>query len=145
MGHILATASSDDTVRLWDGHTRRQTGSSLPGHTDAVNSVAFNPDGRTLATASSDRTVRLWDIRTHRQTGTPLIGHTAPIFSMVFSPNGRILATGGGEKDHTVRFWDVTIPANISVAVCAIAGRSLTQAEWARYVPAGVKFRTVCL
>jgi WD40 repeat protein len=34
----------------------------LIGHTDAVNSVAFSPDGHTLATGSADDTVRLWNV-----------------------------------------------------------------------------------
>ena len=43
----------------------------LTGHTDAVNSVAFSPDGKTLASGSDDDTVRLWDVATGRQIGQP--------------------------------------------------------------------------
>jgi conflict system STAND superfamily ATPase/TIR domain-containing protein/WD40 domain-containing protein len=64
-GRTLATASADQTVRLWDLSNRdqpRALGVPLTGHTNAVWGVAFAPDGRTLATASADQTVRLWDL-----------------------------------------------------------------------------------
>ena len=59
-GHRLATASGDNTVRVWDADTGQPLGDPLTGHTDSVSSVAFSPDGHRLATASDDNTVRLW-------------------------------------------------------------------------------------
>jgi WD40 repeat protein len=63
-GQTLATASADQTVRLWalPGRNRPQPlGQPLTGHMGTVVSVAFTTDGNTLATASADGTVRLWE------------------------------------------------------------------------------------
>src|SRR5262249_51499399 len=59
-GNMLASASADRTVRLWDIQTKREI-ATLKGHLNLVNSVAFSPDGRTLASASQDKTIWLWD------------------------------------------------------------------------------------
>ncbi len=61
-GKTLASASFDDTIRLWDVATHRQLGAPLTGHTGPVYSVAFSPDGKTLASASDDQTIRLWSV-----------------------------------------------------------------------------------
>ncbi len=57
-GRMFASASWDQTVRLWDVETE-QFLHTLTGHTDTVNSVAFSPDGQTLASRSADNLVRL--------------------------------------------------------------------------------------
>ena len=60
-GKLLASASSDKTVKLWDA----QWGAvlqTLTGHLDDVTAVTFSPDSKQLASASSDKTVNLWYI-----------------------------------------------------------------------------------
>ena len=65
-GRLLASASADSTVKLWDVATREEI-STLEGHTSWLNSVVFSPDGRLLASASADGTVKLWDVATGRE------------------------------------------------------------------------------
>jgi WD40 repeat protein len=101
---LLATTSTDYSVRLWDPLTGRPVGSPLLGHTGAVYAVAFSPNGRLLATTSADYSVRLWDPGTRRPVGSPLMGHTGTVYAVAFSPNGQLLATAGA--DYSVRLWD---------------------------------------
>jgi WD40 repeat protein len=114
---------------------------ALTGPAGRITSVAFSPDGTILASASPDHTVRVWDMATSRPVGAPLTGHTGLITSVAFSPDATTLASGNA--DGTVRLWDVAYLANVVPHLCASAGRSLTRAEWARYVP-GPAYQTVC-
>ena len=73
-GKTLATASSDNTVRLWSSSDATII-KKLQGHTERVLSVAFSPDGKMLASGSGDETVRLWNIDSGNTIDT-LVGHT---------------------------------------------------------------------
>jgi WD40 repeat protein len=61
-GKRLASASNDQTVKVWDTATGQET-LALKGHSGFVTSVMFSPDGQQLASASEDQTVRVWDAR----------------------------------------------------------------------------------
>lgn len=92
VGDALATCSYDGTWRLWDV----ATGTALleqEGHSRAVYSIAFHPDGSLCGSGGFDAASRIWDCRTGRNVLT-FQGHTYGILSMAFSPNGYHVATG---------------------------------------------------
>ncbi|MGH3684601.1 MAG: WD40 repeat domain-containing protein, partial [Pseudonocardiaceae bacterium] len=127
--------------------TTRYTG-TLTGHTSAVGSVAFAPDGHTLATASWDRTVRLWDLtdRAHPSPlGPPLTGHTDAVSSVAFAPDGHTLATAS--YDRTVRLWDLTdfndLLGHVAERACSITRGGLNPDEWTRYID-GLPYQNTC-
>lgn len=83
----------------------RKPQATLAGHTDAVGSLCFSPDGKTLASGSDDHSIKLWDVANARNITTlkeenPYLWGTA-----AFSPDGKLLATGGWF--NKVKLWDV--------------------------------------
>jgi WD40 repeat protein len=101
-GKILASASDDMTVRIWNVATHEPLGQLV--HVKTVLGVAFSPDGKMLASTSQDWTVRLWDVATRQQLGEPMrLPATDSPSNVAFSPDGRMLASGGQD----LRLWDV--------------------------------------
>ena len=100
-GSLLASASGDQTVRLWDAHSGQLLHTCM-GHTDSVERVAWSPDGSLLASASGDQTVRLWDAHSGQVLHT-CTGNTDIVWRVAWSPDGSRVASAS--EDKTVRLW----------------------------------------
>ena len=92
-----------------DGHDlgrrhRRTSSSTLAGHTAAVTSVAFSPDGSRVLTGSQDNTVKLWDAATNaarKSSRSPATRRKSR--RSRFSPDGRCVLSSS--RDGTAIIW----------------------------------------
>src|SRR5207249_2432916 len=82
---------------------------TLMGHTRAVLSVCFSPDGKRLASGSEDSTLKEWDAATGRNLRT-LTGHQGGVFSLSFSPDGKRIASGSWVPYNPgeLKLWEAT-------------------------------------
>jgi WD domain, G-beta repeat len=100
-GKVLAAGRGGD-VYLWDVEAGKQQ-RLLKAHGDAVQALAYSPDGKTLATAGRDNVVKLWDTDTWAERFV-LRGHTKDVRALSFSPDGTRLASAG--SDALVIVWE---------------------------------------
>ncbi|RHZ47531.1 hypothetical protein Glove_578g34 [Diversispora epigaea] len=100
-GNMFASASFDNSVKLWDGLTGRFI-ASLRGHVGPVYQVCWSSDSRLLISASKDSTLKIWDLKT-KKIKIDLPGHLDEVYSVDWSPSGEKVASGG--KDRQLKIW----------------------------------------
>lgn len=102
-GQVLASSSSDTTIKLWNANTGKEF-HTLKGHLKWVDSIAISPDGQTLASGSRDTTIKVWNLSTKKEIYT-LTGHSEIVSFVAISPDGKTLASAS--EDTTIKLWNI--------------------------------------
>ena len=108
---MLASGSSDKTVRIWDLNTGLLL-HALTDDTEAVNTIAFEPNGKRLVSGGRDGIIAIRDIDTGQRMVRSLrpemsynFGQSLPaVLSLAISPDGTRIAAGNA--DTTVKIWN---------------------------------------
>jgi WD40 repeat protein len=97
---IIASASFDKTIKLWNLYTGECVG-TLEGHTDFVTCLRAVGD-RTLVSSSNDKTIKVWDLERQECVRT-LTGHADWVNAIAIEPNGHVVVSLS--KDRSIKVW----------------------------------------
>jgi WD40 repeat protein len=100
-GQVLASAGTDNTIKLWDATTGTLF-TTLSRDLSVVSAIALDSNGTNLATGSRDGEVTIWDTAPGEDP-TTLPGHRGVIKCLAYSADDLWLASGGADK--TIRLW----------------------------------------
>ncbi|KAE8148513.1 Nuclear distribution protein nudF [Aspergillus avenaceus] len=107
---LLASCSSDLSIKLWDPADGYKNIRTLQGHDHIVSAVRFIPSGNLLVSASRDTEMRVWDV-TNGYCVKTISGHSDWVRDICLSFDGRFLFSVG--QDMTARLWDISTVSNI--------------------------------
>ncbi len=139
-GRHVAAGGYDGHVSIINTATGELVRQPLRGHTAGIYWLAFSPDGTRLVAGSNDSTVTVWDVTTGRLTSRIPVPR-ANFGASMFLPDGDIMIIPWG-PEPAMYIWDASAARAVEFA-CQMAGRDLTEHEWAEHFP-GQPYQSVC-
>ncbi|KKY13253.1 putative transcriptional repressor rco-1 [Diplodia seriata] len=155
-GHLLLSASADNTVKIWDVYHNRELLRSYMGHNKSVNDICFNNDGTQFLSASYDRQMKLWDTETGKCVSKFTTGKTPHVIRFNPDPalNHEFLAGMADKKivqfdtrtQQTVQEYDHHLGPVNTITFCDENRRFITTSDdkslraWEYGIPVPIKF-----
>ena len=98
-GKIIASASDDKTVKLWNFQGKLL---KTLKHRRRVRTVTFSPNGKLVASGCKGNAVKIWTIDGKLLT---VMKHDEDVEGLGFSPDGHIIASSS--RDKTIKLWNL--------------------------------------
>lgn len=115
-GNLLASASFDKTIFLWNVYEECVNFCVFKGHTNAVLEVQWSPDEEQVYSASADKSLCVWSVQ-NGQRLRRLKGHKGIVNSVAVARRG-LPALFSASDDATVKHWDMRTKSCVNTFAC---------------------------
>jgi DNA-binding SARP family transcriptional activator/WD40 repeat protein len=141
-GRYLAAGRTGGQLAVLDTATWEPVSEPASIHGGPIIDVEWLPDSNTVVTSGKEEMVSLYDVERDLVRGRPFPASEKPgdgyTFLLPF-PTEEVVVVNEGGPGHVFPLD----PARWLAQACTVAGRDLTHAEWARYLP-DQPYRPVC-
>ncbi len=115
-GEILASASNDGVIKLWDVANNYKLIGTIKAHNKFIFGLSFDKDNSFIASSSMDvaDSLKIWSIEKAKnsylkgevlkQSEVSLLGHKDMVNTIQFNPSNKYMLVSSS-NDKTIRLW----------------------------------------